>query len=164
MGNKIKCQVIFEDKEILDTVLNLLKRTGLNNEYDHYGIFDFNWVIPEPTCREECEEKFWNDIYMDETGSLWFSRLAWRDEYWCCTSNADDVYISDNMLCFTCSDTPFSIFEELSRRYRLTFKVNYASDNYGHCGCIIYKNGKSFDVDLQNEFSRLLWGDRYYKD
>lgn len=103
-----------------------MKGIGKREELYTDGCFDFNKLIPEPTTKEECIEKY-GERYIDNgdkhlqhtVHDEWFNWYDWHCVYWGTKWNACDTYIiDDNTIYFdTAWAEPEPIWQALTEKY-----------------------------------------------
>ena len=88
--------------------------------------FDFNKIVPEPTSKEECIQKY-GERYVDKgdkplqhsDDDKWFDWYSWHVDFWGTKWGACDTYIiDDNTISFsTAWSEPTEIWSALSKKY-----------------------------------------------
>lgn len=139
MPNWVKCEI---------TAKNLCSYNVFNKE----GELDFNKIIPQPKCIEECPEKYL--ISEAERGKVrieilndrpWFNWHDWNWDNWGTKWNAQDAYKlnKDSIRFETAWCPPLKIMEALSKKLSgKMIKFHFVNEDYDGDHYILYKNGK----------------------
>lgn len=173
MPNHIKTVVKFKNlksKDDIDFILNMIATPILSDadgkplEY----IIDFNKIIPEPTCKEECPKEYLitkDSHVMEYKDRPWFNWYRWHLDNWGTKWNAYDGYtrIGKSYIKFV-FNTAWCIAYPVMQRLSLLgydIDINYADEDLSvNCGKLNYstKGGWTRSDPLHPyEFARRLW-------
>ena len=108
---------------------NEVTMKGIGNRTELYtdGEFDFNKIVPEPTTKEECIEKYGEDYIDDGTrhlqhgnGDEWFNWYDWHCAFWGTKWGAcyTEIFDDDNINFNTAWCEPEPIWKALTEKYR----------------------------------------------
>ena len=141
--------IITGDKETIDKIFDLI--TSDDNQ------FDFNRIIPEPLCKEDCNHKYYktdNDLIQVDNDRPWFNWYDWHCDNWGTKWNSCDAYICRSLdtgigvLFDTAWSFPEPIWRKLAHMFpTATFDIKFADEDLGNnCG---YFRAECGNIDLQ---------------
>lgn len=176
MPNHVKTVVKFKNlksKEDVEFILNMIATPSLHdadgNPLDY--MIDFNKIIPEPACEEECPKDYIiteDSHVMTYSDRPWFDWYRWHLDNWGTKWNAYDGYtrIGKSYIKFVFSTAWSLAYPVMQRLSLLGYDIDicYADEDLGvNCGKLNYstKGGWTHydESELHNpyDFARRLW-------
>jgi len=184
MPNHVQNRLIFPGEETLKEVICRLSKKNIDSldNLDSNELFDFKWIIPPPSTKEELIKVYGEKyLYTKENGNLiqvvdekpWFNWYRWQTDHWGTKWNCYDTFVNCGSLYFhTAWVIPKPIIEKISKLLPdIPFRYQWAEEQGGYyCGkmdhnlndedCWVYFDEYSDEAyEMYNE----LWGEVFYK-